>query len=347
MNRFLSLMLLLLFPFGMKAQSLDNSKVTITVAQGNVIDTLLLHIADVQTPTLSAKKLDKKRAVNERFEVCSDDGVWHKANVIYGDNGDIKVYSDEVQHPKQIRYDWDETMLAGIMSSYGLTTLPFAMPVAQKHKPTIFSIGDSTMANKGEGTEECGWGQVLNEHLTDAIIVDNHAQNGRSSKSFIDEGRWQKVLDKLQPGDYVFIQFGHNDEKADEKRHTDANTSFKDNLRKFITEAEDKGAQPVLFNSMVRRKFGDDGKLINTHGEYIKAPFEVAEEMGVPYVDAESISKQLVESMGPVESKKLYMWFPPKKQDDTHLNHTGARKMSKLFLDAAVEVVPSLKKYLK
>lgn len=212
--------------------------------------------------------------------------------------------------------------------------------------PTIFSIGDSTMANKKEGTEEAGWCQLLHEHLTDAIRVDNHAQNGRSSKSFIDEGRWQKVLDLIKPGDYVFIQFGHNDEKADEKRHTDANTTFKDNLRKFITEAEDKGANPILFNSMVRRKFEGD-KLVNTHGDYIKAPFEVAEEMGVPYIDAESISKQLVESLGPEDSKSLFMWFPPEKMDDTHLNHTGARKMSRLFFEAVCERVPSLKKYLK
>lgn len=212
--------------------------------------------------------------------------------------------------------------------------------------PTIFSIGDSTMANKKEGTEEAGWCQLLHEHLTDAIRVDNHAQNGRSSKSFIDEGRWQKVVDLLQPGDYVFIQFGHNDEKADEKRHTDANTTFKDNLRKFITEAEDKGAIPVLFNSMVRRKFEGD-KLINTHGDYIKAPFEVAEEMGVPCIDAEALSKKLVESLGPEDSKKLFMWFPPEKQDDTHLNHYGARQMSKLFLDALAERLPSFKQYMK
>lgn len=217
----------------------------------------------------------------------------------------------------------------------------------EKRKITIFSIGDSTMANRSEDTEEAGWGQMLHEHLTDEIAVDNHAKSGRSSKSFITEGRWKKVVELLQPGDYVFIQFGHNDEKSDTTRYTDPNTSFKDNLRKFITEAQDKGAIPVLFNAMVRRKFADDGKLTNTHGEYIKTPFDVAEEMSIPYVDAAEISKQLVESMGPEESKKLFMWFPPKKQDDTHLNKQGARVMSGLFLNAAAEVLPSLKQYLK
>lgn len=216
---------------------------------------------------------------------------------------------------------------------------------AKRTKPTIFSIGDSTMANRSEENREAGWGQMLHEHLNNDILVDNHAKSGRSSKSFITEGRWQAVLDLLQPGDYVFIQFGHNDEKPDTTRHTDAHTSFKDNLRRFVTEAQDKGATPVIFNAMIRRKF-EGNHLTNTHGDYIKTPFEVAEEMSVPYVDAESISKAFVESLGPEDSKSLFMWFPPEKQDDTHLNKYGARRMSKLFLDAAAKSLPALEKYI-
>lgn len=215
----------------------------------------------------------------------------------------------------------------------------------QKRKPTIFSIGDSTMADRDAENREAGWGQMLSQHLNSDILVDNHAKSGRSSKSFITEGRWKAVVDLLQPGDYVFIQFGHNDEKADTTRHTDAATTFKDNLRRFVTEAQDKGAIPVIFNSMVRRKFEGD-HLINTHGDYITAPFEVAEEMSVAYVDAESISKKLVEQLGPEDSKSLFMWFPPEKQDDTHLNKQGALKMSKLFLEGAAKAQPSLQKYL-
>ena len=340
MKKIFLLMLLALSPLAMSAQNADDSKVAII--EGGAVDTLVLTLDHANT----AKK-HKYVGKNQQFELADADGLWHTAQVTFVDDSTVKLWSSEVQHPSQARYAWSESTVAAIQKAYGLCSLPFTANVVRKNKPTIFSIGDSTMANKGEGTEECGWGQVLGEFFTDGIVVDNHAQNGRSSKSFIDEGRWQKVLDLIKPGDYVFIQWGHNDEKPDEKRHTDANTSFKDNLRRYITEAQAKGARPVLFNSMVRRKFDESGHLTNTHGEYIKAPFEVAEEMGVPYVDAESLSKALVESYGPEDSKKLYMWFPPKKQDDTHLNHFGARTMAKLFLDATVEVVPSLKQYLK
>ena len=129
---------------------------------------------------------------------------------------------------------------------------------ADKPQLTIFMIGDSTMANKNltGGNPERGWGQMLPGFLSEEVQVDNHAVNGRSTKSFIDEGRWEKVRNRIKKGDYVFIQFGHNDEKADPKRHTDAGGSFDDNLRKFVNETRAQGGIPVLFNSIVRRNFG-------------------------------------------------------------------------------------------
>ncbi|WP_288180115.1 rhamnogalacturonan acetylesterase, partial [Bacteroides sp. CAG:633] len=137
--------------------------------------------------------------------------------------------------------------------------LVFTAFKADKPAITIFMIGDSTMADKDltGGNPERGWGQMLPGFLSEEIRVDNHAVNGRSTKSFIDEGRWDKVLSLLKKGDYVFIQFGHNDEKTDPKRHTDAGGgSFDANLKRFVTEARAKGAIPVLFNSIVRRNFG-------------------------------------------------------------------------------------------
>ena len=153
------------------------------------------------------------------------------------------------------------------------------------HVITIFMIGDSTMANKQikNGNLERGWGMALQCYFDDAIRVDNHAVNGRSSKSFIDEGRWQKVVDKIRPGDYVFIQFGHNDEKPKADRHTDPGSTFDDNLRRFVRETRAKGGIPVLFNCVVRRNFfkqvprNDDdealrktvGAPVNTKGEEV------------------------------------------------------------------------------
>ena len=119
---------------------------------------------------------------------------------------------------------------------------------SSSHKTTIFIIGDSTAAEKDhfDKSPERGWGMVLQGCFDNQIIVDNHAVNGRSSKSFLDEGRWQKVLDKIQPGDYVIIQFGHNDEKSNPKRYTEPGRTFDAHLAKYVNETRQKGGIPVL-----------------------------------------------------------------------------------------------------
>lgn len=187
-------------------------------------------------------------------------------------------------------------------------------------------IGDSTMANKdiSGGKMERGWGMMLKNFFTEDVIVDNHALNGRSSKSFISEGHWQKVVEKIKHGDYVFIQFGHNDEKDDPKRHTDPGTTFDENLRKFVKETRMRGGIPVLFNSVVRRIFtnsktavaDDDTRsnssadlvegdtLVDTHGDYLLSPRNVARELDVPFVDANKITHDLEQGLGPDKSKK-------------------------------------------
>mgnify|MGYP001089242522 FL=1 len=244
---------------------------------------------------------------------------------------------------------------------------------------TIFMIGDSTMANKSlnGGNRERGWGHVLGGFFSEEVHVDNHAVNGRSSKSFIDEGRWAVVLDKIKPGDYVFIQFGHNDEKADSARHTEPGTTFDDNLRRFVKETREKGGIPVLFNSIVRRSFGhnehavaeDDMRkdmskdtmaeegnvLVDTHGKYLDSPRRVAEELEVPFVDMNKITHDLVEGLGTEASKKLFMWIPegvcaacPKgRADNTHLNVYGARTIAGLTVDVIAEKVPALAPYVR
>ncbi|NDV81252.1 pectinesterase family protein [Bacteroides sp. 51] len=228
---------------------------------------------------------------------------------------------------------------------------------ADKSKITIFMIGDSTMANKklDGGNPERGWGHMLPGFLSEDILVDNHAQNGRSSKSFIDEGRWDAVVAKLKKGDYVFIQFGHNDEKTNPDRHTVPGTTFDINLKRFVEETRAKGGIPVLFNSIVRRNFNEEGVLVDTHGEYLNSPRNVAKEMNVPFVDLNKITHDLMQGMGVEESKKLLMWVEPNtvpampkgKEDNTHLNVYGGRVVAGLAMDAIVEVVPELAAYVR
>lgn len=244
---------------------------------------------------------------------------------------------------------------------------------------TVFMIGDSTMANKTleGGNRERGWGHVLGGYFSEDVRVENHARNGRSSKSFIDEGLWDTVINRVKPGDYVFIQFGHNDEKADESRHTDPGTTFDDNLRRFVNETRAKGGIPVLFNAIVRRNFHDNKNavaeddvrrdlskkdipnegciLIDTHGKYLDSPRNVANELDVPFVDMNKITHDLVQGLGAEASKKLFMWIPagvyaacPKgRQDNTHLNVYGARTIAGLTVDAIAKEVSALAPFVR
>lgn len=250
---------------------------------------------------------------------------------------------------------------------------------ADKPVVTVFMIGDSTMANKklDGGNPERGWGMVLPGFFSEDIRIDNHAANGRSSRSFISEGRWEKVISKVKKGDYVFIQFGHNDEKADPTRHTDPGTTFDDHLRRYVNETRAKGGIPVLFNSIVRRNFvqpkdtsilkdvrrtpgeseppKEGTVLFDTHGAYLDSPRNVAKELGVAFIDMNKITHDLVEGLGPVESKKLFMFvepdqvpaFPKGREDNTHLNVYGARVIAELAVEAIGKAVPELAPYIR
>ena len=227
-----------------------------------------------------------------------------------------------------------------------------------KKKVTIFSIGDSTMANKDttRSNPERGWCQVLPAFFDEnQLVIDNRAKNGRSSKSFRDEGLWQGVLDVIQKGDYVFIQFGHNDSKPDVARKTDPHTTYHDNLVRYIRESREKGAIPILFTSIVRRSFDADGKATNTLGEYPAVTREVGKELEVPVIDLNVFTEKLINEMGTEGSKALYMLFEPGvsrqdpygRNDNTHLNPLGAFKVAELAVRAIKNQKLPFAKYLK
>jgi lysophospholipase L1-like esterase len=213
-------------------------------------------------------------------------------------------------------------------------------------KVNIWMIGDSTMAEKKpDAAPETGWGMDLQQFFNDGVKVHNHAVNGRSSKSFLSEGRWKSVYDSLKKGDYVIIQFGHNDEKPDSARHTDPFTSYKKILKLYIDEARSREAIPVICSSIVRRHFDAEGNLINSHGDYIKAAREIADETATPFIDMEAKTRKLVTDLGPEKSKLLFLFCKPGEyanrpegvQDSTHLNRFGAHQVAGLFVDGLKE----------
>jgi len=229
--------------------------------------------------------------------------------------------------------------------------------IPTEEKPRIFLIGDSTCANKNPyDAPETGWGQVLPELFSTAVEIQNHAVNGRSTRSFRNQGLWKKVYDQLHKGDYVFIQFGHNDQKeSDTTRYAAAHTDYRKNLIRYIEETQAKGATPVLFTPVMRRKFDEDGKFVDQHGEYPVVVREIAKQYNITLIDMHASSQKVIEQHGVEGSKKIFMnvaagiyaKFPKGIEDNTHFTAYGARLMANLAADGLVITGNPLRNFLK
>ena len=223
---------------------------------------------------------------------------------------------------------------------------------------TIHLCGDSTMAEKNlsNGNPERGWGMMFQNFLDEGATVINYAQNGRSTKSFIDKGLWDKVLQAIRPGDYVFIEFGHNDAKeSDPERYAAPWGAYQDNLRRFIDETRQKGGTPVLLTPVARRWF-KDGKLDRAcHGDYPAAMKAVAEEKGVTLLDITTPTLDWIEGLGDEASRPYFMHLAPGKYacapegkvDNTHTVASGARKVAEIVCDKVREQLPEIAGHLR
>ncbi len=204
---------------------------------------------------------------------------------------------------------------------------------------------------------ETGWGEYLQSRFDDKKVrIENHAQNGRSTKSFIDEGRWQTIVNKLRKGDYVFIEFGHNDEKADKPGvYAAANTDYRNNLIRFIKDVRAKDAFPILLTPVMRRKFDADGNFVDTHGEYPDAVRRVAAEFKVPLIDMHLRSEKVLRDLGAEKSRTLFLQLKPGEnpnypkgvEDNTHFNEKGAAEMARIAVAEIKRQKIKLRKYLK
>ena len=220
-----------------------------------------------------------------------------------------------------------------------LLFLVSALALSAAEPPRILLAGDSTMADKPLDLPERGWGMALGAFFKDGVVVKNHAMNGRSTKSFIDEGRWQKLLDETRPGDFVIIQFSHNDEKVeDPKRGTDPKATFPENLRRFVRDVRAKNATPLLATPVCRRRFDRAGQLTMTHGAYPDAIRAVATAEKTPLLELELATATWLRAAGDEPSRKFFMWIEPGKfakipdgrKDDTHFVEAGANKVAEL-----------------
>lgn len=214
---------------------------------------------------------------------------------------------------------------------------------------TVHLMGDSTMAEKdlSGGNPERGWGMMFQNFLDDSVKVINYAQNGRSTKSFIDRGLWDKVKANLKPGDWLFIQFGHNDAKeSDPERYAAPFGAYQDNLRLFVRTAKSMGARPVLLTPVARRWFKENGLDRNCHTDYPEAMAQVAREEDVPLLDITTATLDWLEGLGE-EASRQYFMISTGKDDNTHTVASGARKVTEIICEKIKGQLPELAGHLR
>ncbi|MFT2010881.1 rhamnogalacturonan acetylesterase [Pontibacter sp. 13R65] len=228
-----------------------------------------------------------------------------------------------------------------LVSAFVVLSLVLMSFISQEKKPIkVYLIGDSTISIKDTNKyPETGWGMPFVYFFDKSVTVDNRAKNGRSTRTFIEEKLWQPVSENLKAGDYVLIQFGHNDEVPTKKSYT-TEEAYQANLKRFISETRSKKANPVLITPAARRKFDVNGKIVGTHDAYSELVRRVAKETKTPLIDLDRKSQELLQQFGEEQSKLLFLQlepgehpnYPKGSDDNTHFSELGARKMAQLVL---------------
>lgn len=219
--------------------------------------------------------------------------------------------------------------------------------------PTIFLAGNSTVTDQ-ENEPWASWGQMFPNFLKPEIVVANYAESGETLLAFKRERRLQKILSQMKPGDYLFMEFAHNDQKPG-GNHLDAMTTYKAELKYYIAEARKKGGKPVLVTSTNRRRFDENGKIINTLEDFPEAMRQLAKDENIPLIDLNAMSKAFYESLGPELSKKAFVHYlantyPGQDKplaDDTHFNPYGAYELAKCVVQGIQQTIPDLAKYIR
>lgn len=219
--------------------------------------------------------------------------------------------------------------------------------------PTIFLAGNSTVTDQ-ENEPWASWGQMFPNFLNPEVVVANYAESGETLLAFKRENRLQKILSQMKTGDYLFMEFAHNDQKPG-GNHLDAMTTYKDELRYYIAETRKKGGRPVLVTSTNRRRFDENGKIINTLEEFPEAMRQLVKEQNIPLIDLNAMSKTLYETLGVENSKKAFVHYPANTYpgqdrplaDDTHFNPYGAYELAKCVTQAVLQTIPDLAKYVR
>jgi lysophospholipase L1-like esterase len=320
---------------------------SVNLPEGNYRVTVVLGNKDESTITTvraESRRLMLENVETDRGEFVTRSFIVNIRNTKIGDSDSVKIKKREIG-----KLDWDDKLTLEINGKKpGLVE----MVIEDVNVPTLFLAGNSTVVDQDE-EPWCAWGQILPRFLKPQIAVANYAESGEAANTFIASKRLAKLLTKMQKGDYLFIEFGHNDQKQ-KGENIGPYTSFKKNLKYFIDETRKKGGIPVLVTPVNRRNFDETGHIINTLGDYPDAMKQLAKEENVMLIDLNGMSKILYEAWGPDESIHAFVHYPagtfPHQDqplaDNTHFNTYGAYEICKCVLKGILNSKLPLNKYI-
>ncbi len=318
------------------------------VAEGNYNVTVTL--GGDSRESITTVKAEARRLVLEKVRTAAGESTTRTftVNVRYRE---LKSGQQVRLKPRELdNLDWDHRLT---LEFNGVRPRVGAIEIARVEDAiTVYLAGDSTVVDQDK-EPWAAWGQMLPRFFKPGVAIANHAESGETLKAFMGERRFEKILDTIRSGDYLFIQFAHNDQKAG-ANHLDAFTTYKEYLKRYIDAARAKGAIPVLVTSMNRRTFDAAGGITNSLGDYPEAMRQTAKEQGVALIDLNTISKVFYEALGPEKSKKAFVQYPAgtfpgqdrELKDDTHFNAYGAYELARCVVEGIKGNKLGLARYL-
>ncbi|MCU0462717.1 MAG: rhamnogalacturonan acetylesterase [Bacteroidales bacterium] len=322
---------------------------SVSLPEGNY--NIKITFGDMKDASLSTVRVESRRLLFEKIK--TEPGKFTKCESTI--NIRVPVIDDTGEQvklkPRELnKLDWDSKLTFEFTDKRPcICALEITRTI---DAVTVFLAGNSTVVDQDDDPW-ASWGQMFPRFLKKGVAVSNHAESGLSLGSFISSNRFRKVLSMMKPGDFLFIEFGHNDMK--EKGPGDgAFKSYSERLRLMVTEFRKKGGIPVIVSPANRRSFDDDGKITNSLLDYPEAGKQVAKELYVPFIDLNGMTKTLYETLGPEKSQKLFViypanTFPDQKEalnDNTHFNSNGAYELAKCIIEGIKDNNLAIKKYL-
>ena len=309
---------------------------SVTLPEGNY--SVTITFGDQQAETTTTVKAELRRLMLEEVHTAPGKFATRTFTINLrrpqiSTGGEVKLKDREKTSEA---WAWDEKLTLEFSNKRPSVS---AIEITRKNGPTVFLLGDSTVCDQPLEPYN-SWGQMLPRFFRPGIAIANHAESGESLKSSLAAKRLDKVLSLMKPGDYLFIQYGHNDEK-EKGEGVGAFTTYKATLKHFVEEARKRGGLPVLITPMHRRTFDAQGKITNSHGDYIEAVRQAAKEENVPLIDLNAMSKPLYEAWGPELSKRA---FAP--NDGTHHNNYGSYELARCIVEGIKANHFGLRKYL-